>query len=187
MICTSFTVYAGDLDASRCWKEAVPAFPTPQARRLQESEAPIVVKWVVAGFVVAIDRDTLETVDGPACGPEKSHSFINESRNSNSGQEYERERERENFRKLPQQSRISRACKILRSGLRETLISSRKKTRSRRSISRLKTRAAPGRAIFTENCTNYTSRVNGLSSKRGCAIQLLILLAREIRADRPPD
>lgn len=23
------------------------------------------MKWVIAGFVVAIDRDTLETVDGP--------------------------------------------------------------------------------------------------------------------------
>lgn len=63
-----FTVHAGNLDAGCRWKEAIPAFPTPQAGGFQESEATIVVKWVVARFVITIDRDALETVDGPPCG-----------------------------------------------------------------------------------------------------------------------
>lgn len=71
-----FTVYPGDFDASRRRKETVPSFSTPQAGRLQESEAPIVMKRVVAGFVVAVDRDTLETVDGPACEPGKLHKVV---------------------------------------------------------------------------------------------------------------
>lgn len=62
-----FTIYAGNLEASGRWEKAIPAFPTPVAGRFQESEAPIVVKGIIAGFVVAIDRDTLVTIDGPSC------------------------------------------------------------------------------------------------------------------------
>lgn len=82
-----FTVDAGNLDASRRWKEAIPAFSASQAGRLQESEAPIVMKWVIARFVVAIDRDTLETVYGPPCEPDKSHWFPSPSPEKNTDEQ----------------------------------------------------------------------------------------------------
>lgn len=75
-----FTINTGDFDASRRRKETIAPFPTAQAGRLQEGEAPIVMKRVVAGFVVAIDRDALEAVDGPPCGADQSHSVIVSSR-----------------------------------------------------------------------------------------------------------
>lgn len=79
-VAREFTVYASDFDASRRRKKAVSPFSTAQAGRLQESEAPIVMKWVVAGFVVAIDRDALEAIDGPPCGSDRIRVSLNRMR-----------------------------------------------------------------------------------------------------------
>lgn len=62
----SFTVYARYFDARGRREQTVAAFATSQAGRLQESEASVIVKRVVAGLIVAVDRHALETVDGPA-------------------------------------------------------------------------------------------------------------------------
>lgn len=70
------------------------------------------MKWVVAGFVVAIDRDALETVDGPPCGADQSHSFIVE-REKCGGYNFVIKRSVWDIVRVTMQRLLSRACYIL--------------------------------------------------------------------------
>lgn len=60
---TVITIDPGELDASGGREETIPTLAASEAGWLQKLEAAVVVEWVVAGLVVATDRDALETVD----------------------------------------------------------------------------------------------------------------------------